>query len=185
MQNIIDNNMVALARKRAANKRSQMLKMIMPHLSHDNGEALANAISMKNAAKFKAVWEQIKREIVGKLEHFKSHSSAFDVEEFYDTVMLSISSDTQILNGSGELKEGLRTLMVEGVLPLTPTHTLRIFQLHANTTSKSALSSVTFEVRTEIYDSSADSIVKSFAGKGKLAATLLDQLLLALSYTKK
>lgn len=180
-----NNNMVALAKRRAANKRSQMLKMIMPHLSHDNGEELANAISMKNSAKFKAVWERIKKEIAGKLEHFKSHSSGFDMDEFYDVVMTSISSDSHILNGSGDLKEALRNLLTDGVIYLDGTRSLRIYKLEVRTRGRSSLNSISYDVRTEIYDSAEDSVIKSFAGVGLLAPTLLYQIIVSLAYLKK
>lgn len=176
MKDIIENNMVALARRRSANKRSQMLKMIMPHLSHENGEALSNAISTKNAAKFKAVWERIKKEIAGKLEHFKSHSSGFDMDEFYENVMSSLSSETQVLTGSGELKETLRILLIEGVVTMSDTRKLRITKLDAKSSSDSEY--VYYNVRTALVDMEGN-IVKSLSGTGKLAPILLDQIILA------
>jgi hypothetical protein len=177
MKDVIENNMVALARRRSANKRSQMLKMIMPHLSHENGEALSNAISTKNAAKFKAVWERIKKEIAGKLEHFKSHSSGFDMDEFYENVMSSLSSETQVLTGSGELKEALRALLVEGVITMSDTRKLRITQLDAKSSSNSS-EYVYYNVRTALVDMEGN-VVKSLTGTGKLAPILLDQIILA------
>lgn len=76
----IVENMIAIARgrkhgshiakvKSAAQKRSTMLKMIMPFLSRETGEKLAIAIEQRSTAKFASIWDQIKREVVNKLEH--------------------------------------------------------------------------------------------------------------------
>lgn len=67
-------NMISLSKKRSGNARSKMLKMIMPYLSRENGEQLAEAIDKKKAGQFKAVWDKIKRDIGERLQ--SSHSSA-------------------------------------------------------------------------------------------------------------
>lgn len=99
---IIANNMIAIARghkpkkhkaphkmpkghsakhkvapnKTPAQKRSAMLKMVMPFLSRETGEKLALAIGNHDANKFAALWDQVKKEIVGKLEAQKHHALA-------------------------------------------------------------------------------------------------------------
>lgn len=88
---IIANNMIAMARghkpkhhapvkkgkhakphveqnKTPAQKRSAMLKMIMPFLSRETGEKLALAIVARNPERFGALWDQVKKEIIVKLE---------------------------------------------------------------------------------------------------------------------
>lgn len=58
----IETKMVAEAAKRKSkkgNSRSQMLKMIMPLLSRETGEALAKAIEQNNVAQFKSIWTKI------------------------------------------------------------------------------------------------------------------------------
>lgn len=96
---IIANNMIAIARghkqkkhhpphhgkgkhpkakveanKTPAQKRSAMLKMIMPFLSRETGEKLGLAIGARDANKFASLWDQVKKEIMGKLEAQK-HSA--------------------------------------------------------------------------------------------------------------
>lgn len=76
---IINNVMImAVARGKSpsAKKRSQMLRMIMPHLSRESGDALADAISQGNSHKFTQVWNQVRDEIAGKIGHHRSHASA-------------------------------------------------------------------------------------------------------------
>lgn len=78
---IIAQNMVALAKKRAGNSRSKMLKMIMPMLSRENGEELAKAIERGDSASFKRVWDSIKGHLAKKLDgkRHTSHSSMGDI----------------------------------------------------------------------------------------------------------
>lgn len=91
---IIANNMVAIARgkkpfkkgkhakhhveanKSPGQKRSAMLRMIMPFLSRETGEKLAIAIGAKDAKKFASLWDTVKKEIVGKLEAQKHQATA-------------------------------------------------------------------------------------------------------------
>uniref|UniRef100_A0AB39CE39 Uncharacterized protein n=1 Tax=Pseudomonas phage HRDY3 TaxID=3236930 RepID=A0AB39CE39_9VIRU len=72
---VIASNMIALARnhKEQAKKRSAMLRMIMPLLSKETGDKLANAISKQDTRHFIKLWDHIKREITHKLdaEHHK------------------------------------------------------------------------------------------------------------------
>lgn len=182
LQIAIAGNMVALAKKKKANSRSKMLKMIMPMLSHTNGEDLAIAIANKNIGKFKSVWERIKSELVKKMEHsFKSHSSGFDLDEFYNDMLESLASDHNLLTGSGEIKDELRTLLLEGIVQLTKNLSLRVLAI--DTASRGAkMGSVTYKIRTEIYNSEDGNVIKTFAGVGKLTEQLFDQLMLAKAY---
>ena len=73
----IVGNMVALARKQPKSKRSAMLRMVMPYLSRDNGDMLADAIADKDTAKFEKVWNRIKLDISKKIDSkHKSTSSS-------------------------------------------------------------------------------------------------------------
>lgn len=54
--------------KGGGNKRSQMLRMIMPLMSHTTGEQLANAIDGNNVERLREVWSRIGGEIARKLE---------------------------------------------------------------------------------------------------------------------
>lgn len=66
---VIASNMIALARSRkGANKRSAMLRMIMPFLSKETGDELAGAIAESNSVKFSKMWDRVKGEIVHKLK---------------------------------------------------------------------------------------------------------------------
>lgn len=70
----IASNMIALARGRSGkNKRSAMLRMIMPLLSQSNGEKLASAIADKNSRKFAQIWDHIKHDIKHKLDSEHEH----------------------------------------------------------------------------------------------------------------
>lgn len=99
---LIANNMVAIARghkpkhptpkgkkgkhkkpkvsaaKSPAEKRSAMLRMIMPFLSRETGEKLAIAIVNRDQNKFASLWDSVKKEIVAKLEAQKHQSTASD-----------------------------------------------------------------------------------------------------------
>lgn len=99
---IIAENMVALARghnkakkkphkanggkahvvkeKSAGQKRSAMLRMIMPFLSRETGEKLAIAIEQRSSAKFSQIWDQVKKEIVRKLDDGKHKATASSVK---------------------------------------------------------------------------------------------------------
>jgi hypothetical protein len=66
------------AAKTPAEKRSAMLRMIMPFLSRETGEKLAIAITSRDANKFASLWDSVKKEIVGKLEAQKHQSIASD-----------------------------------------------------------------------------------------------------------
>jgi hypothetical protein len=55
-------------KKGGGNKRSQMLRMIMPLMSHTTGEQLANAIDGNNVERLREVWSKIGGEIARKLE---------------------------------------------------------------------------------------------------------------------
>ncbi|AFH14663.1 hypothetical protein LU11_gp132 [Pseudomonas phage Lu11] len=81
----IASNMIALARNRSGkNKRSAMLRMIMPLLSQSNGEKLADAIANKSSKKFAQIWDHIKHEIKGKLDH--QHTATASSEGSYADV---------------------------------------------------------------------------------------------------
>lgn len=106
---LIANNMVAVARghkfppkhkkakpakhkaaphaggaKSPAEKRSAMLRMIMPFLSRETGEKLAIAIVNRDTKKFEALWNSVKHEIVGKLEAQKHQAVASDGDDLRD-----------------------------------------------------------------------------------------------------
>jgi len=80
----IMGNMVALARrgkgKSAGSKRSLMLRTILPHLSKETGDLLANAIQQGNTAKFNNIWNKVRDEISSKIAH--RHASHAGNEEY-------------------------------------------------------------------------------------------------------
>lgn len=95
---ILLQNMVSLARKRggkgkkAGNIRSQMLRMVMPMLSREQGDALAQAIANKNVGKFRNIWDQIKQQLAEKLAagHKQAHASAdMDLEMMKDIEVIA------------------------------------------------------------------------------------------------
>lgn len=74
----IATNMLALAKKKGGNKRSLMLRMVMPFLSREDGDALADSIDSKDTAKFNRTWNVIRQKIEHKLaaSSHKAHASA-------------------------------------------------------------------------------------------------------------
>lgn len=74
---VIASNMIALARNRKGdNKRSTMLRMIMPFLSRETGDKLAQAIADHSSKKFAQMWDHVKHEIQNKLDAGKHHHKA-------------------------------------------------------------------------------------------------------------
>jgi len=55
-------------KKKGGNKRSQMLRMVMPLMSHTTGEQLADAIDGNNVHRLREVWSRIGNELSKKLE---------------------------------------------------------------------------------------------------------------------
>lgn len=55
-------------KKKGGNKRSQMLRMVMPLMSHTNGEKLANAIDGNNVHLMREVMSHITQELAKTLE---------------------------------------------------------------------------------------------------------------------
>ena len=141
----VARNLVAMARRRpkgkSANTRSRMLKMVMPHLSRENGDRLAKAIGENNPGEFSAVWDRIKKEIRRKLEkrHHESnsavavtipvskHSSNFNVDKFlcemHDLVVEEMESTSvdynfhdysNVLLGRGKVVDKTREFVANG-----------------------------------------------------------------------
>lgn len=82
--NIYVNDYVSESRRRkkkGKNKRSAMLRMIMPHLSRKTGDALADAIDNADVSRFKTAWDKVKHEISKKLMETKSSEDAEEVED--------------------------------------------------------------------------------------------------------
>lgn len=80
-------NMIALARSRkGGSKRSAMLRMIMPFLSRETGDKLAEAINKQDSKRFAQEWDKVKKEITARLSiHHKKkghHATAADVSAF-------------------------------------------------------------------------------------------------------
>ncbi|SBV38170.1 hypothetical protein BN7874_001 [Phage NCTB] len=67
----IDLNKGVESQSKKKSARSQMLKMIMPMLSQENGEQLASAIEQKNPGKAKKVMDRITRQLTQKLSNTK------------------------------------------------------------------------------------------------------------------
>lgn len=74
---VIAANMIALARSRkGGSKRSAMLRMIMPFLSRETGDKLAEAISKQDSKRFAQEWDKVKKEITARLAiHHKKHKA--------------------------------------------------------------------------------------------------------------
>ena len=91
----IASNMIALARNRkGANKRSAMLRMSMPMLSRETGDKLADAIAKKSSKKFAQIWDHIKHEIKGKLDH--QHMATASEESYADVRTFQRDGETSV-----------------------------------------------------------------------------------------
>lgn len=136
------NNMVVLARRRKGKKkgsaRSQMLRMIMPMLSRENGEKLANAIEQKDANKMRVVWDDIKQQIANKLSVEASANGTpenswkdleYYLEHMFDDIlppreeMLSESAATRnvsrLITGNARIPSLTRDLVANGFAEFT------------------------------------------------------------------
>jgi hypothetical protein len=73
----IASNIMALAARRKGGKssRSKMLRMVMPYLSRESGDALADAIETGNSHKFSQTWNRVRDEIAGKIGHHRAHAA--------------------------------------------------------------------------------------------------------------
>ena len=92
-------NMIAVARNRkGGSKRSAMLRMIMPFLSRETGDKLAEAINKSDSAHFAREWDKVKKEITARLaiQHKKHHhkATAADVSTFPREDSTSVSVRT-------------------------------------------------------------------------------------------
>lgn len=83
-EKLIASNMIAIARGRKGDaKRSAMLRMIMPFLSNQTGEKLAQVINDSDSARFGKIWDSVKHEIVHRLKQkHKVKATAADVAVF-------------------------------------------------------------------------------------------------------
>lgn len=112
---VIARNMMAVARRsrkgKSANIRSKMLKMIMPHLSRDTGDRLADAISKNDSSEFSAVWDKIKHEISDKLGKGKhSANASAEVEGAVTPITIDILKQYVTDSTSGNLTDFLTEL---------------------------------------------------------------------------
>ena len=81
-------------KKGGGNARSKMLRVIMPHLSRETGDSLANAIANGKVAMFKKVWDKVKSEIANEIATSKSSDevdmdfpSESQIEEAYNFLL--------------------------------------------------------------------------------------------------
>jgi len=74
----IASNMITMARnaKSLEQKRSLMLRMILPLLSTATADKLAKTITNHNSREFAQIWEQVKPEIAGKIAGDRAQQSA-------------------------------------------------------------------------------------------------------------
>jgi len=98
---VIAQNMEALARRRGGKKkgnlRSQMLRMIMPMLSRENGDKLANAIQKRDVSALQSVWDDIKSQLTDKLEVKASADvpeglKDMDIHQMYRSLVMDITN---------------------------------------------------------------------------------------------
>lgn len=92
-QFVISKNYAAIAKsrkKKPKSKRSAMLKMVMPMLSHDQGDKLADAIANKDKEAFGAAWDEIKASLEKKFVHKAAASSDCRVEGNFGEAVIAL-----------------------------------------------------------------------------------------------
>lgn len=136
-QQAISQNMMALARRRGKKRggaRSQMLRMIMPMLSRENGEKLAKAIDERNSGQFRTVWDKIKKQVEEKLDaEATANGEQPTVEEVYDELAKEIGEGvnkedlevkasnqdySRLITGSAKIPKMTREIVANGRIEL-------------------------------------------------------------------
>jgi hypothetical protein len=197
-------NMIVMAGgKKGASKRSRMLKMIMPMLSQENGDTLAEAIGNKDTTKFKVVWEKIKKELVDKIASQKTHANASSLSddtlwadflamsdnlddfgaELYKEFVVKAHDLSKMLMGSGNLQEKCREFMANGVVLFVTGETLSLTKIKVKENSAKQMNegnNVEMDVEAEIHHVTTDTkiILKS---RGTLYAATTDIIYKALA----
>lgn len=133
---MIFNNMVALARrrkgKRKGSARSQMLRMIMPMLSQENGERLARAIQKKDTNLMRQVWDDIKQQLANKLA-VEASADGKTFEDIFEGIFDDIFSEqekpltsesanrdvSRLIVGNSQVQEMTRELVANGFTEYT------------------------------------------------------------------
>jgi len=94
---VIASNMIALARNRKGDsKRSAMLRMIMPFLSRDTGDKLAQAIADHSSKKFALMWDKVKQEIQQRLDASGQHKATASDETYADVSTFERNDETSV-----------------------------------------------------------------------------------------
>lgn len=148
----VSKNLVVLARRRGRGRkkkgsaRSQMLKMIMPMLSHEHGEKLADAIQHNNVSMLRNVWDKIKHDLSEKLAHestasdetfFEDIQNIFEdmVNQAEEEMLVEAASKNRgrLLTGNSRIPSMTRDLIADGYVEFTDakgdTYTVSITQL--------------------------------------------------------
>jgi len=132
----ISKNMVVLARRRKGkgkkrgSARSQMLKMVMPMLSREHGEKLAEAIEHNNVSLLRRTWDSIKHDLSEKLANEATASDfASEVQEIFDKVFKDLEEEFlsqsasknrgRLLTGTARIPSLTRDLIADGYVEFT------------------------------------------------------------------
>lgn len=132
---VIKQNMKALARRRGGkkggNKRSKMLRMVMPMLSRELGDRLANAIDARNVTEFRHVWDDIKKALSNKMSAHASTEVGSDLsfesleqqilETFFpeeQAVEAANYDYTRLISGPSRISFMSRTLAANGIVDI-------------------------------------------------------------------
>lgn len=140
-QQAISNNMMVLARRRrgrkGGNARSQMLRMVMPMLSREQGDKLAKAIEDRNVTQFRGIWDRIKKQLADKLAAEATASAegeaAPSIDEVYEELVKEIGEAvnqedlevrasaqdfSRLITGSAKIPKMTRELVANGRIEL-------------------------------------------------------------------
>lgn len=201
----ISNNMVALARRRGrrgGNARSQMLRMIMPMLSREQGDKLADAIKNKSPQKFRIIWNRIRDQLEDKLavEASDNPFEGMSADEVYhsliaqivkdfggneeETVVVASADNTRLITGNAKIPKNTRALVANGMIELENEQGEE-FYVRINDVVVPSNPSITknpqMKVEAEIYKKGEKSRLHQIEFKGEYAAACSEIVINAMS----
>jgi len=207
---IIAQNMEALARRRGGKKkgnlRSQMLRMIMPMLSRENGDKLANAIQKRDVPALQSVWDDIKSQLTDKLEVKASADvpeglKDMDIHQMYRSLVMDITNTleadeslsanddySRLIIGSARIPRLTRELVANGRLDLENTYGTRFILTVTNVSvpnNPNVYKNPKMHVRAELHTQGEKARLLEIENKGAYAAACSELTISALSIIEK
>lgn len=181
-------NFVALSRRRKkkGSARSQMLRMIMPMLSQENGEKLSRAIQKKDINAARRVMDKIKQQLAEKLA-----VEASSVQDVFDDLDESLVAEcashrdlTSLIKGNEKIPRLTRELVANGSIKLDndprQSNTLTIFNVRVNNRASSAVRPI-MTIKAQLHTSNGEKGGTTVSAQGEYAAACSELVVSALS----